>query len=147
MVAPDSYGVLPCSVVLRYFLEEIWIWDTRLSLPMVTYSKMFSYPPFSHIKSPTTPSESEGLDFTAFARRYWRYLMWFLFHTLLRCFSSGGALHGAISTYILTTNLEVWREKWEVGSWSWKFDFLISKFLTSHINLSLHTSYFSLRHK
>ena len=32
-----------------------------------------------------------GLACSAFARHYWRNLGWFLFLTLLRCFSSGGS--------------------------------------------------------
>ena len=32
-----------------------------------------------------------GLASSAFARHYWRNLGWFLFLTLLRCFSSGGS--------------------------------------------------------
>ena len=87
---PDSHGVLPCSVVLRNSLEENWILHTRLSRSMVCYSKQFSYPHFSHIGSPATPSQSEGLDCSAFARRYLRNHYCFLFLTLLRCFSSDG---------------------------------------------------------
>ena len=91
MDPPDSQGVLPCSMVLRNSLRENWISNTRLSLSMVIYSKIFSYPHFSYIESPATPRQRRGLGSTAFARRYWRYLIWFLFLTLLRCFSSGSA--------------------------------------------------------
>ena len=34
-----------------------------------------------------------GLASSAFARHYWRNLVWFLFLALLRCFSSGGSPH------------------------------------------------------
>jgi hypothetical protein len=36
-----------------------------------------------------------SLGCSAFARRYWRNLYWFIFLTLLRCFSSDGILHVA----------------------------------------------------
>ena len=38
-----------------------------------------------------------GLASSAFARHYWRNLSWFLFLALLRCFSSGGSPHIAVS--------------------------------------------------
>ena len=39
-----------------------------------------------------------GLASSAFARRYSRNLFWFLFLSLLRCFSSGGSLHTPIDS-------------------------------------------------
>ena len=48
---------------------------------------------------------THGLASYAFARHYLRNLFWFLFLTLLRCFSSGGSLHTPIysvyDTYLL----------------------------------------------
>ena len=43
--------------------------------------------------SPTPPAESAGLSFSVFAPRYLRNTIRFIFHRLLRCFSSPGSLH------------------------------------------------------
>ena len=46
---------------------------TRLSLPLVNYSKLFSYPPQIPCDSPTTPFDcSQGLGCSLFARRLLR---------------------------------------------------------------------------
>ena len=42
-----------------------------------------------------------GLDCSAFARRYWRNLIWFIFLRLLRCFSSPGILPSPSVFFIL----------------------------------------------
>ena len=67
---------------------------TRLSLPTVDLPISFGYPlkmlyAVHNPKSITTL----GLASCAFARRYSRNLVWFLFLRLLRCFSSAGSLH------------------------------------------------------
>ena len=49
--------------------------------------------PTSESYNPLPCKARESLGFCHFALRYWGNLCWFLFLTLLRCFSSGGFLH------------------------------------------------------
>ena len=73
-------------MVLGNGIEVFQISDTRLSLSLATYSEMFSYLQYSHISRPTTPSESEGLGSSAFARRYLRNLVCISFPHLTEMF-------------------------------------------------------------
>ena len=59
---------------------------------MACHSRQFCYLKWSHIWVPQPLDRSPGLGFSAFARHYLRNHYCFLFLTLLRCFSSGGAL-------------------------------------------------------
>ena len=59
-------------MVLRYPAEGTWISNTRLSLSLATYSKVFFY---SHPIPYAGPYNTlAGLGCSAFARRYWRNL-------------------------------------------------------------------------
>ena len=63
---------------------------------MVCHSRHFYYRYLSHIGLPQPPAKplraKQGLGFSVFALRYLRNHYYFLFHTLLRCFSSDGSL-------------------------------------------------------
>ena len=91
MVPPYSHRV---SRVRRYsgyrWLFRLFVYRTLTffgwtshSIPLNLYNAVFCPNP----ESITTL----GLASSAFARHYWRNLVWFLFLPLLRCFSSGGS--------------------------------------------------------
>jgi hypothetical protein len=85
-------------MVLRNQLAETAISNTRLSLSVALYSEGFFYRYFITYCWPYNPRLASGLGCSVFARRYLRNLYWFIFLTLLRCFSSDGILHIAIPT-------------------------------------------------
>ena len=75
-----SLGAWSPQILTEFFLHgtqvsrtSSWISDTRLSLSLVTDSKVFSYPQRMDIQDPTTPCK-QGLGFSAFAHRYSRNL-------------------------------------------------------------------------
>jgi hypothetical protein len=74
-------------MVLRYKLSVIEISHTSLSLSLEGHSGPFCYRNYIEYRLPCNPTKS-GLACSAFAHRYWRNLIWFIFLALLRCFSS-----------------------------------------------------------
>ena len=66
---------------------------TRLSLSMAGLPRPFYYHSHCHIAVHTPECTHSGLGSSAFARRYLRNRCFFLFLSLLRCFSSGGSRH------------------------------------------------------
>lgn len=74
-------------MVLRYSLSVIKISYTRLSRSLAVHSGTFYYRDYIEYRLPCNPTKS-GLAWSAFAHRYWRNLIWFIFLALLRCFSS-----------------------------------------------------------
>ena len=115
----DSHRV-SCPVILGYRIVRFQISDTRLSLSMVNFSKLFSYLQsmtrfqphnttrhqisdtrfrYLDLTSDVRNLTSGSLAFSLFARRYWGNHYYFLFLSLLRCFSSGGCLCYPILPY------------------------------------------------
>ena len=86
-----------CTEVLRILLGPDVISHTRLSLSMVNHSRLFCY----SVWSPTSesynhPQRAQALSADFGLLRFRSPLLtqshWFLFLSLLRCFSSGGTL-------------------------------------------------------
>lgn len=75
-------------MVLRYKLSVIEISYTSLSLSLEGHSGPFYYRNYIECRLPCNPERVLGLVCSAFAHRYWRNLIWFIFLALLRCFSS-----------------------------------------------------------
>ena len=71
----------------------LWISSTWLSHSLIDLPRSFNYP-LLRVMSVLTPWNIAipGLASSAFARRYSRNLVWFLFLCLLRCFTSAGSL-------------------------------------------------------
>ncbi len=69
MVGTDSHTVT-CRVVLGVPVSRLLILDTRLSLSLVSLSRLFSYQQPILCPGPTTPADSAGLACSLFARRY-----------------------------------------------------------------------------
>ena len=82
-----------CLVVLRILLGVFMISCTRLSLSMAGLPRPFYYHSHCHVAVHTPECTHSGLGSSAFARRYLRNRCFFLFLSLLRCFSSGGSRH------------------------------------------------------
>ena len=92
VVHPHSHGDSSCPVVLRIQLAllQFRIRGYHPILPAfpdrsATFTTTYRCPYPVDIAT-------YGLASSAFARHYWRNLVWFLFLALLRCFSSGGSL-------------------------------------------------------
>ena len=81
---------------------------TRLSLSLACFPKtvLLDFRSLSAVRTPRcTP---RGLGFSAFARRYLRNRVFFLFLRVLRCFSSPGSLHTAMYLLYDTMGLPWW---------------------------------------
>ena len=74
-------------MVLRNKLSVSQVSYTRLSRSLADHSGSFCYRKQHRISSALQP-HLRGLACSAFAHRYWRNLIWFIFLALLRCFSS-----------------------------------------------------------
>ena len=105
MVPPASHGIprVPrysgsCSLYFVFAYVSLtlfgWLSHAIRLTPQMLYAVLYPASISTH-----------GLASYAFARHYLRNLFWFLFLTLLRCFSSGGSLHTPIysvyDTYLL----------------------------------------------
>ena len=105
MVPPASHGIPrvlrysgSCSLYFVFAYVSLtlfgWLSHTIRLTPQMLYAVLYPASISTH-----------GLASYAFARHYLRNLFWFLFLTLLRCFSSGGSLHTPIysvyDTYLL----------------------------------------------
>ena len=90
----DSVGVSRAPTYSGILRETIQLSRTGLSPSMVGLPSHFTSRLFgnSHVKRPYNPvrENPRGLGYSAFARRYLRNRFFFLFHQVLRCFSSLG---------------------------------------------------------
>ena len=81
---------------------------TRLSLSLACFPKTVLLD-FRSLPAVRTPRcTHHGLGFSAFARRYLRNRVFFLFLRVLRCFSSPGSLHTAMYLLYDTMGLPWW---------------------------------------
>ena len=92
MVPPYSHRV---SRVRRYsgysWLIFSFVYRTLTFFGLLSHTIRLDT--FNTVRCPNPEGISTlGLASSAFARHYWRNLVWFLFLALLRCFSSGGSL-------------------------------------------------------
>ena len=82
-----------CLVVLWILTNKIWFSDTRLSRSMEGLSRPFLLTYLTFVSVRTPKNKFFGLGSFPFARRYSGNRFFFLFLSLLRCFSSGGSPH------------------------------------------------------
>ena len=81
---------------------------TRLSLSLACFPKTLPLSLRSRIAVRTPKCSHFGLGSSAFARRYLRNRVFFLFLRVLRCFSSPGSLHTAMYLLYDTMGLPWW---------------------------------------
>ena len=89
---PDFPQSFSCSAVLRILLSFLGFRLRDFHSLRSAFPKPFDYPLKSLVQSITPSCTHDGLGSFPFARRYSGNRCFFLFLTLLRCFSSGGSL-------------------------------------------------------
>ena len=88
--------------------RSLWILSTGLSPSLACFPKTVLLSSESLITVRTPACTHAGLGSSAFARRYSRNRVFFLFLRVLRCFSSPGSLHAAMYLPHDTMGLPWW---------------------------------------
>lgn len=91
MTDPASHKVCRASWYLGYYYRKHWFRIPGCHCLWLIFPDHSSIITSSDIVVPQPQSRSPSLDFSGFARRYSRNLVWFIFLWVLRCFSSPGS--------------------------------------------------------